>query len=526
MIKVFIFLFKNQILKDPANLANHVKEFFGFSKKNQRRILDKYFNSLDDDIDVVNYFDSENARYYEETREVSMFDCYYFDKLLISHNIKNIRYMDKFKLDNEKMDYLVNYALYIIKEEKIKLDVRDILKNPYDLPNSLSSNISFMAYLIRMDCYNVKYLTYNDKYPTKIRELIYSAVVEARKKEFDIKKFFRSDNTLPVVLSGNIDFILYLISNDINNTVYLTESLLNKQTISGIEQIVKTILESLKSGKTDIDVIEKNVDLSIILNRNEEFIKCILDMDLSNIRYIDWYNLTDLVRNRIINYFVKLLRENNKRFNVMKYACRDLFFQNYEFMRYLIEDDIRWIAVSKVSSREDNDRLIDLYFKLKGNYKFKIVDFLEDGKYINHYLLENKRMFSYIFSNDSRIVRYINFFNLEKAKMVVENLVNELERFQGDFDNDDYLVNGKYPVVLSNSYRFMRYVIYKNFNYLAYIDTSCIDKRELRRIINYAFRTVYYIRGEDKRLNFDIDGYFEGSMIIEDEYFLECLRCL
>ena len=241
MIKVFIFLFKNQILKEPANLANHVKEFFAFSKKNQRRILDKYFSSLDDDEDVVSYFDSDNARYYEETREYSMFNCYYFDKLLISHNIKNIRYMDKFKLDNEKVDYLVNYALYIIKEEKIRLDVRDILKNPYDLPNSLSSNISFMAYLIRLDCYNVKYLTYNDKYPTKIRELIYSAIVEARKKDFDIKKFFKSDNKLPAILAGNIDFILYLISNDIDNTVYLTESLLNKQTISGIEQIVKTI---------------------------------------------------------------------------------------------------------------------------------------------------------------------------------------------------------------------------------------------------------------------------------------------
>lgn len=526
MIKVFIFLFKYQILKEPANLSCHVKEFFSFSKKNQRRILDKYFDSLEEMQEVVSYFDNENARYYEESREVSMFDCYYFDKLLISHDIRNIRYMDKFKLDDEKIDYLVNYALYIIKEEKIKIDVKDILKNPYDLPSSLSSNINFMNYLIRIDCYNVKYLTYNDKYPTKIRELIYSAIVEARKMEFDIRKFFKSDNTLPDILSLNIDFILYLIANDINNTIYLNESLLNKQTISGIEQIVKTIVESLKNGKANIEVIEKNTDLSVILNRNEEFIYCILGISLTNILYIDWYNLSDTSRNRIINYFVSLLKKSNKRFNVMKYLFRDLFFQNYEFMKYLIEDDIRWIAVTKVNSREENDRLIELYFKLKGNYRFKIVDFLEDGEYINHYLLENKKMFSYIFSNEPRVVKYINFFDLEKAKLVVENLVNELERYQGDFNNDDYLVNGKYPVVLSNNYRFMRYVIYKNFNYLAYIDISCIDKRELRRIINYAFRTVYYIRGEDKRLNFDIEGYFEDSMIIEDEYFLECLRCL
>lgn len=526
MIRVFIFLIKYQILKDPANLSFHVKEFFSFSKKNQRRILDKYFDSLGEEEEIVSFFNSKDARYIEETREVSMFDCYYFDKMLISHDIKNIRYMDKFKLDNEKIDYLINYALYIIKEDRIKLDVRDILKNPYDLPNRLSNNINFMSYLILINCYNVKYLTYNDKYPTKIRELIYSAIVDARKKEFDIRKFFKSDNTLPEVLSSNIDFILYLISNDIRNTVYLTESLLNKQTISGIDQIVKTIIEILRKDNSNIEVIEKNEDLSLILNRNEEFINCMLDIDLSNIGYIDWYNLSDTTRNRIINYFVKLLRNCGKRFKVMKYLFKDLFFQNYEFMKYLIEDDIRWIAVTKISSKEENDRLIDLYFKLKDRYRFKIIDFLEDGEYINHHLLENKRMFSYIFSKEPRIVKYINFLNLEKAKLVVENLVNELEKYQGDFNNDDYLVNGRYPIVLSNNYRFMRYVIYKNFNYLAYIDISCIDRRELKRIINYAFRTVYYIRGEERSLNFDIEGYFEGSMIIEDEYFLECLECL
>ena len=72
----------------------------------------------------------------------------------------------------------------------------------------------------------------------------------------------------------------------------------------------------------------------------------------------------------------------------------------------------------------------------------------------------------------------------------------------------------------------MRYVIDKNFNNLSYIDTSLVDKRELKRIINYAFRMVYYIRGKNKGLNFDIDGYFLNSMIIKDEYFLECLQSL
>ena len=33
-----------------------------------------------DGLEIVSFFNSSNARYIEETREVSMFDCYYFDR--------------------------------------------------------------------------------------------------------------------------------------------------------------------------------------------------------------------------------------------------------------------------------------------------------------------------------------------------------------------------------------------------------------------------------------------------------------
>ena len=137
-------------------------------------------------------------------------------------------------------------------------------------------------------------------------------------------------------------------------------------------------------------------------------------------------------------------------------------------------------------------------------------------------------MFAYLFSNGVKLVKHINFFNLKSSRVVVENLVDELEKTKIDykFINEDFLIEGRYPVVLSNSYRFMRFVIDKNFNNISYIDTSLIDKRELQRIINYAFRMVYYIRGKNKRLNFDLDGYFRNSMIIKDEYFQECLKSL
>ena len=59
-----------------------------------------------------------------------------------------------------------------------------------------------------------------------------------------------------------------------------------------------------------------------------------------------------------------------------------------------------------------------------------------------------------------------------------------------------------------------------------FIDISMIDNKELKRIINYAFRMVYYIRGNNRNLNFDIDGYFKDSDIIHNEYFQECFRSL
>jgi len=528
MLKSLIFIAKNRILKSPENLSYHVKEFLKLSKKNQRRVLDRYFDSLDDEENVVSYFMTSEARFFQDNKEINMFSCYYFDKLLIEHDIYNIRYIGLFDLEQEKKDYLINYALYIIKEDKILLDIKKLLKHTDELPLELSSNITFMNYLIRVDCYNIKYLTNNEFSANKIRELIYSSIIEARNKEFNIKNFLKRDGTLPNILAKNIDFILYLISNDLENVVYLTSEILSSQTISSLDQIVKTIIDTLVKTKAGIEVIESNEILASMLNRNEKFISYIIQINISNIKYVDWHNITDSLKNNIINYIVEVLKNNKIMINIMKYPFRDIFFQNYSFMKYLIEDDIRWISVSKVNSKEENDRLIDLYFKLKESkkVKFRLIDFLEDGEYINHYLLENKKMFNYIYENDQRMVKHINFFNLERAKLVVENLVNELEKNEYEFNNDNYIVNGRYPIILSNNYRFMRYVIYKNFNYLAYIDTSCIDKETLKRIINYAFRTVYYIRGNDRRLSFDIDGYFRNSMIIDNEYFLECLNCL
>lgn len=530
MLKTFIFIIKYKILKDPINLSYHTKEFFKLPKNIQRKVLDKYFNKLNNNFSIESYFDTKESRYYEDNREITFFNCYYFDKKIIEYNITNIKLIDKFKLSSEKIDYLINYALEHIQEKNLKIDVNDLINYEENIPIKLSKNIKFMKYLINENCYNIKYLTYNELYPEKQRELIIEGIKLAKQKEFTMQPFLKRDKTLPKILATNIDFILYLIENDIENVKYLTETLLENQTISSKERIIKTILSSLEKNSLGIDFIEQNQPLATFLNRSEEYITYIISSDLENIRYVDWHNLNDTTSTKIINYITTILNKTTYSFNIMNYPFRNLFFQNYSFMKYLIEKDFRWIAITKVVSKEENDKLIKQFFEeiSKKNYKFKLEDFLEDGEYINHNLIENKKMLHYFFINNVPLIKHINFFHLKSSRIVVENIVGELEKTEPEYDfcNEDYLINGKYPIPLSNSYRFMRYVIDKNFNNIAFIDISMIDKRELKRIINYAFRMVYYIRGNNKKLTFDFEGYFQNSDILKNEYFQECLKSL
>ena len=530
MIKTFIFLWKYKILKDPINLSYYTKEFFKLSKSTQRKVLDKYFNNLDDNFSIESYFDTKESRCYENNQENTFFHFYYFNKLSIEHNIYNIKLMDKFKLSEEKIEYLINYALELINENNLKLEVGELVNYSDNIPTKLGKNIDFMNYLIQQDYYNIKYLIYNELCPAKQRQLIETAISMAKNNQFNLNPFLNRDKKLNPLLASNLDFILYLIENDIENVTYLTEKLLDNQTISNKNQIIKTILTSLNNDPSRIDFLEQNQTLAIFLNRDESFINYILSVDLENVSYIDWHNLTDNTKTKIINHITQILNQQNQTFDIMKYPFRDLFFQNYNFMEYLIKKDFRWIAITKLNTKEENEKLVNLFLKEleKKKYRFKLEDFLEDGTYLNHNLVENKKMLHYFFENYVPLIKYINFFHLKSSRTVVENIVGELEKTEPEYEfhNEDYLIDGKYPIPLSNSYRFMRFVIDKNFNNIAYIDTSVIDKRELKRMINYAFRMVYYIRGNNKKLNFDFEGYFQNAPILEDDYFQECLKSL
>ncbi len=528
MIKMFIFLLKYKILKNETNLSYHPKEFYQLPKNTQRKVLDKYFNQLGPTFQIDAYFNTKESRYYSSGQEVSFYNCYYFDKKVLELNIKNLNLMDKFKIEENKKEYLIDYSIQKIKEENINLNIKDLLIYPDKLPLALSQSIDFMSYLVELDFSNIKYLTYQEKIMDKQRTLIQLALVKARKQPFSLDNFLKNDKTLPKELKTNFDFILYLIENDIQYVDYLTSSILNNITITSKDILVKTIMKSLEKNPKYLKDVLNHFDLSEELKENLEFIQYILSEDIKNITYINWYHLSPKTRNNIIDFLVKKLEQDQLKINILDYPFYHLFLENQSFMNYLINQDFRWISATRIIEKQENDKLIEKCLKKikETSYKFKLEDFLEDGVYLNYHLLENKKMVAYLFSNKAPIIKHIDFFHLDNPKNVVENILFSIEKKSYEFHNEEFLIEDKYPIPLSCSYRFMKYVIDKNFNNLSYINTTLLDKRELKRIINYAFRMVYYIRGENKKLNFDLEGYFKNSDIIQNDYFQECLKSL
>ena len=522
MLKVLFFIWKYKILKDEKNLSKQTKKFFELTRKEQKIILDKYFDKFTNKKGLDTYFDSKESRYFDNSIEITFFHCPYFDKKLIDYNINCISYIDKFIITEKEKDDLIGYVL---KKENLNLTASDLINYKDDLPLGLSSNLDFMKYLVSKDESNIKYITYNEKNINSQRELIKDGINKARENNTPIRKFLKNDGELPKILEHNFDFLIFLIENNIENIDYIEESIIDNLTISNKRILIDTIITSLNKDPNNLKNIEKNLIIASILNQDEDFINDIIEIDINNIKYIDWHHLNDIKREKIINNITQILIQKNISINIMKMPFHDLFFQNEQFMSYLIQKDFRWIAIIKVNTSESANRLIDQFFNIikDKKYHFQLEDFLEDGKHLNERLVENTKMLHYLLIHKVAVCHYIDFFHLNSSKIFIENLLKEMESKYFEFSNDDFLVNGKYPIPLSNSERFMRYVIDKNFNNLAYIDTSMIDKRELKKIINYACRMAYYIRGNNKNLTFDIDGYFKGKPILEDEYFKECL---
>ena len=257
MIEVFLFIFKYKIIKDKYSLPKHSKEFFLLSHKKQRKVLDKYFKNLDKNFNIDYYFNNDEYRHYEKEKEVSFFESTYFCYKIINLNINNIGLIDKFKLPEERINKIINYSLELLTEQQIKLDINNILVYPHDLPKRLSKNIKFMTYLTNQNIYNIKYITYNENNSQAQRELIKNAISKLEEKEFNISNFLLQDKTLPKLLKINIDFIIYIIKNDIDNIKYLDESTLHHQTLTDRKRITQAILTYLSKNNSK-QIISKN----------------------------------------------------------------------------------------------------------------------------------------------------------------------------------------------------------------------------------------------------------------------------
>ena len=251
---------------------------------------------------------------------------------MLELNIKNLNLIDKFKIEENKKEYLIDYSIQKIKEENINLNIKDLLIYPDKLPLALSQSIDFMSYLVELDFSNIKYLTYQEKIMDKQRTLIQLALVKARKQPFSLDKFLKNDKTLSKELKTNFDFILYLIENDIQYVEYLTSSILNNITITSKDILVKTIMKSLEKNPKYLKDVLNHFDLSEELKENLEFIQYILSEDIKNITYINWYHLSPKTRNNIIDFLVKKLEQDQLEINILDYPFYHLFLENQAFM--------------------------------------------------------------------------------------------------------------------------------------------------------------------------------------------------
>lgn len=114
-------------------------------------------------------------------------------------------------------------------------------------------------------------------------------------------------------------------------------------------------------------------------------------------------------------------------------------------------------------------------------------------------------------------------FNYHYNFDIIDLILEEIKIYNYKFNNEDYLRDGKYPIILSNNHSFMKYVIDKDFNNIFYVDSFNMDKNEINGIINYTFKKVYFLKEKDKNITFNCDK-FKDSNMMSNSYFIECLK--
>lgn len=135
---------------------------------------------------------------------------------------------------------------------------------------------------------------------------------------------------------------------------------------------------------------------------------------------------------------------------------------------------------------------------------------------------KDKKSLSEMIRSNNKYIKEINFdenYNFN----IVDLILEETKTYNFKFNNDYFLRNGKYPKILSQSHEFIKYVIDKDFNNIAYIDITIIPEEELIKIINYTFKKIYYLQKNGSNITFN-QSILNNNEINHNPYFQECLK--
>lgn len=232
-------------------------------------------------------------------------------------------------------------------------------------------------------------------------------------------------------------------------------------------------------------------------------------------------NINNIYLNLITNFFINLFT------NVIILV---VIFRKTDEFKYFVNLFQKVISRRKKTAKSCNSDNILSQNSSESDESTNIIpdDVIDtpilDKDLIPEEVYRDRESLSRAIRNDSSYIRYIDF-NYRYDFDIVDLILEETKIYSYVFHNEDYLRNNKYPTILSNNHTFVKYVIDKDFNNIFYVDTRCMSDEEVRGLINYTFRKVYYLREDNRGINFNINK-FSYSDIMNDSYFQECLKYL
>lgn len=178
---------------------------------------------------------------------------------------------------------------------------------------------------------------------------------------------------------------------------------------------------------------------------------------------------------------------------------------------------------TKLNEIQNNENNSSNMHPENSNYTNILVQKEEKSNWIkSNDLTNNKEFLSNLIRKDNNYIKEIDF-NKKYDFDLVELIMKETKIYTFQFNNENFLRNGKYPKILSQSHEFIKYVIDKDFNNIAYIDITIIPEEELIKIINYTFKKIYYLQKNGSNITFN-QSILNNNEINHNPYFQECLK--